>query len=164
MAQELAAAGIGRLVLAHRGDVKPSDLNRQILMEYDGLGQSRVESAKRRLLALNPRIEIVTVNEKPPLSVVTFTVIENLESGYAGKSMYLSGTAVVTVYQDGSTVQEALVNGHWEGTVNYSDSNLTKRDGTVSFKLERTKVDEVVETHFYVDSITIDGVVYTFTN
>ena len=54
VAYELAAAGVGRLVLAHAGDVKPSDLNRQLLMTHDGLGKSRVESAARRLRELNP--------------------------------------------------------------------------------------------------------------
>ena len=63
VAYELAAAGIGRLVLAHAGNVKPSDLNRQLLMTHAGLGQSRVESARRRLLELNPRLEIVAVAE-----------------------------------------------------------------------------------------------------
>lgn len=63
VAYELAAAGIGRLVLAHAGNVKPSDLNRQLLMTHDGLGQSRVESAARRLRELNPRLEIVAVAE-----------------------------------------------------------------------------------------------------
>ena len=32
VAYELAAAGVGRLILAHAGNVKPSDLNRQLLM------------------------------------------------------------------------------------------------------------------------------------
>lgn len=63
VAYELAAAGIGRLVLAHGGNVKPSDLNRQILMTHDWLGKSRVESAARRLRELNPNIEIVAVAE-----------------------------------------------------------------------------------------------------
>jgi molybdopterin/thiamine biosynthesis adenylyltransferase len=63
VAYELAAAGIGRLVLAHAGNVKPSDLNRQLLMTHAGIGQSRVESARRRLLELNPRLEIVAVPE-----------------------------------------------------------------------------------------------------
>ena len=31
VALELAAAGVGKLVLAHGGDVVPSDLNRQLL-------------------------------------------------------------------------------------------------------------------------------------
>lgn len=63
VAYELAAAGIGKLVLAHAGNVKPSDLNRQLLMTHDWLGKPRVESARRRLNELNPRLEIVPVNE-----------------------------------------------------------------------------------------------------
>lgn len=63
VAYELAAAGVGRLILAHAGNVKPSDLNRQLLMTHDWLGRPRIESAKRRLLELNPRLEIVAVPE-----------------------------------------------------------------------------------------------------
>src|SRR5208337_1528569 len=59
----LAAAGVGRLVLAHGGDLKPGDLNRQILMTHDWLGKPRVESAARRLKELNPRICVETVAE-----------------------------------------------------------------------------------------------------
>ncbi len=63
VAYELAAAGVGRLVLAHAGDVKPSDLNRQLLMTHEQLGKPRIESAERRLHDLNPRLEIVPVAE-----------------------------------------------------------------------------------------------------
>jgi len=63
VAYQLAAAGIGRIVLAHAGNVRPSDLNRQILMTHEGLGTSRVESARRRLQELNPRCEVVTFAE-----------------------------------------------------------------------------------------------------
>ena len=63
VAYELAAAGIGRLILAHGGVIKPSDLNRQLLMTDDALGTSRVESARRRLLDLNPRLEIEAIPE-----------------------------------------------------------------------------------------------------
>jgi len=63
VAYELAAAGIGKLVLAHAGNVKPSDLNRQLLMTHDWLGRPRVESAERRLKELNPRLQIVAVPE-----------------------------------------------------------------------------------------------------
>ena len=62
VAYQLAAAGIGRLVIAHAGNVKPSDLNRQLLMTHDWIGKPRIESARRRLLELNPRLEIVAVN------------------------------------------------------------------------------------------------------
>ena len=58
VAYELAAAGVGKLVLAHGGDVKPSDLNRQLLMTHDWLGKPRIESAERRLHELNPRLKI----------------------------------------------------------------------------------------------------------
>jgi len=63
VAQELAAAGIGKLILAHGGNLKHSDLNRQILMTHDWLGKPRVECAKRRLKDLNPRLEIEAVPE-----------------------------------------------------------------------------------------------------
>ena len=59
----LASAGIGGLVLAHGGNVKHSDLNRQILMTYDWLGKPRVESAARRIKDLNPLIKIEAVPE-----------------------------------------------------------------------------------------------------
>ncbi len=60
---QLAAAGIGRLILAHAGDVRLSDLNRQLLMTTDGIGKPRVASAARRLRELNPQVEIETVAE-----------------------------------------------------------------------------------------------------
>lgn len=63
VAYELAAAGVGKLVLAHAGCVKPSDLNRQLLMTHAWIGKPRLESARRRLLELNPRIEVVCVDE-----------------------------------------------------------------------------------------------------
>ena len=61
VAYELAAVGVGRLVLAHAGKLKPSDLNRQLLMRHDALGQARIDTAVESLKALNPRIEIVAV-------------------------------------------------------------------------------------------------------
>jgi molybdopterin/thiamine biosynthesis adenylyltransferase len=62
-ALQLAAAGIGRLILAHAGDVRLNDLNRQLLMTTDWIGKPRVESAARRLRELNPHVEIETVAE-----------------------------------------------------------------------------------------------------
>ncbi len=63
VAYELAAAGVGRLILAHGGNVRPSDLNRQLLMTHDWIGKPRIESITRRLKELNPRLEIVSVPE-----------------------------------------------------------------------------------------------------
>lgn len=63
LAQQLVAAGVGKVVIAHAGDVKPSDLHRQILMTDDWLGKPRIDSIVRRLRELNPRVEVVGVPE-----------------------------------------------------------------------------------------------------
>lgn len=63
VALELAAAGVGRLVLAHGGDLKPSDLNRQLLQTHGHIGKPRIENIVRRLLELNPRCEVVGIGE-----------------------------------------------------------------------------------------------------
>lgn len=63
VAYELAAAGIGRLILAHGGTINHSDLNRQLLMTHAALGTSRVISAETRLKELNPRLSIETMEE-----------------------------------------------------------------------------------------------------
>jgi molybdopterin/thiamine biosynthesis adenylyltransferase len=59
----LAAAGIGKLLIAHGGKVTPSNLNRQILMRGDGVGQPRAPQAEETLRRFNPDLEIVTFNE-----------------------------------------------------------------------------------------------------
>lgn len=63
VAHELAAAGIGRLILAHAGNLKRSDLNRQLLMRHEALGASRIECASATLKALNPKLEVIAVSE-----------------------------------------------------------------------------------------------------
>ncbi len=63
VAYQLAAAGIGRLVIAHAGNVRHSDLNRQLLMTHDWIGKPRIESIRRRLQELNPRLEVVGLDQ-----------------------------------------------------------------------------------------------------
>lgn len=63
LAYELAAAGVGRLILTHAGNLRVSDLNRQLLMSDAGVNQPRVDQAARRLREFNPSIEIETVAE-----------------------------------------------------------------------------------------------------
>lgn len=59
----LAAAGVGRLILAHAGNLRADDLNRQLLMTHGHVGKPRIDSAAKRLAELNPRVEIVAVGE-----------------------------------------------------------------------------------------------------
>lgn len=63
VALQLAAAGVGRIILAHAGNVRLNDLNRQLLMTTASLGQPRIESAVRTLRELNPHVIVETVNE-----------------------------------------------------------------------------------------------------
>ncbi|MBI5683503.1 MAG: HesA/MoeB/ThiF family protein [Verrucomicrobia bacterium] len=63
VAYELAAAGVGRLVLAHAGNLKPADLNRQLLQTHAHIGKPRIESIAQRLRDLNPRLDIVALGE-----------------------------------------------------------------------------------------------------
>jgi len=63
LAFSLAAAGIGKLILVHGGDLKPGDLNRQILMHHGALDSPRAVAAKETLMRFNPHIEIEEVLE-----------------------------------------------------------------------------------------------------
>ncbi len=63
LAFSLAAAGFGKLILAHGGNLRPDDLNRQILMRHEKLGKPRVESMSETLAAFNPGVEVETIPE-----------------------------------------------------------------------------------------------------
>lgn len=63
VAYELAAAGVGRLILAHAGNLRLDDLNRQLLMTSDWVGKPRIECAARRLRELNPGVEVIPIGE-----------------------------------------------------------------------------------------------------
>jgi molybdopterin-synthase adenylyltransferase len=63
VAAQLAAAGVGRLILAHAGDLRIDDLNRQLLMSPAGLGRPRTEQAARWVREFNPHVEVVAVPE-----------------------------------------------------------------------------------------------------
>lgn len=58
VAMQLAAAGIGRLILADAGTLRLDDLNRQLLMTTEGVGKPRIDSAVRRLREWNPHVAV----------------------------------------------------------------------------------------------------------
>jgi molybdopterin/thiamine biosynthesis adenylyltransferase len=60
----LAAAGIGRLILVHSGNLTLSNMNRQILMKNSRIGKSRVVQAKKTIQGINPDINIEVVDER----------------------------------------------------------------------------------------------------
>ncbi|MDW8326846.1 MAG: molybdopterin-synthase adenylyltransferase MoeB [Anaerolineales bacterium] len=63
LALYLAAAGIGRIGLVDYDVVDPTNLHRQIIHGTASVGKLKVESAKARMLDVNPDIEVVTYNE-----------------------------------------------------------------------------------------------------
>jgi molybdopterin/thiamine biosynthesis adenylyltransferase len=62
LALQLAAAGFGKLILAHGGDLRADDLNRQVLMSREHIGRSRVECARATLKRFKPEIEIEAID------------------------------------------------------------------------------------------------------
>ena len=56
----LAAAGVGTLGIVDFDDVDYSNLQRQILHGTPDVGRSKLDSARSRLNALNPEVEVVT--------------------------------------------------------------------------------------------------------
>ncbi len=64
LALYLAAAGIGHIGIIDFDVVDDSNLQRQIVHGTSTLGMRKTESAKRRLLDLNPHIEVTTYDEQ----------------------------------------------------------------------------------------------------
>jgi len=60
----LAAAGVGNIGIVDFDIVDESNLQRQVLFDINDVGKPKVESAKERILALNPHINVITYNEK----------------------------------------------------------------------------------------------------
>jgi len=60
----LAAAGIGRMILVHAGDLTLSNMNRQVLMKHKGIGKSRVVQAKKTIQEINPDVEVEAIDDR----------------------------------------------------------------------------------------------------
>lgn len=60
----LAAAGVGHIGIIDCDVVEDSNLHRQVLFGVQEIGKSKAESAKKRLLSLNPHIEITVYHEQ----------------------------------------------------------------------------------------------------
>ena len=55
----LAAAGVGTIGIADADTVEISNLNRQIIHTTAAIGMPKVDSAKERILALNPNVQVI---------------------------------------------------------------------------------------------------------
>jgi molybdopterin/thiamine biosynthesis adenylyltransferase len=77
----LAAAGVGRIVLARGGALRRDDLNRQVLMTDDWVGRPRVTKARDALWRLNPNVRVEAVPE--------YVTAENADRLLAGADVAL---------------------------------------------------------------------------
>lgn len=64
-AASLAMAGVGRLIVAHPGELETPDLNRQILGSEAGLGQPRAGQFAERLRSLNAFVRVESLDHEP---------------------------------------------------------------------------------------------------
>jgi molybdopterin/thiamine biosynthesis adenylyltransferase len=60
VAMYLAAAGVGTLGILDFDTVDLTNLQRQLLHDTDDVGRSKVQSAKERLNAINPGVDVIT--------------------------------------------------------------------------------------------------------
>ncbi|OZB73133.1 MAG: molybdopterin-synthase adenylyltransferase MoeB, partial [Halothiobacillus sp. 14-55-98] len=60
----LAAAGVGELVLADFDSVDLSNLQRQVIHDTASVGLLKIDSAARRIAAINPDIKLRLVHNK----------------------------------------------------------------------------------------------------
>lgn len=61
-AENLARAGVGKLILLDHDVVSPSNINRQILALHNNIGRKKTDIARERLLAINPQAEIIVID------------------------------------------------------------------------------------------------------
>ncbi len=59
----LAAAGIGRLIIAHGGNLTWDDMNRMILQPADNVGRPRIDAIVASIRRFNPAVDVVGVGE-----------------------------------------------------------------------------------------------------
>ncbi|HIE77337.1 MAG TPA: molybdopterin-synthase adenylyltransferase MoeB [Candidatus Thioglobus sp.] len=59
----LAAAGVGHIIVADFDQVEISNLQRQIIHHTKDIGKYKVESAKEKLLAINPNIKVTMLKD-----------------------------------------------------------------------------------------------------
>ncbi len=62
-AMYLAAAGVGHLMIADFDRVELSNLQRQVIHHTNDIGEYKIDSAKRKMLAINPNITVTTLKD-----------------------------------------------------------------------------------------------------
>ncbi len=80
----LAAAGVGHLRVVDHDHVERSNLHRQIIHTEGSVGMAKVDSARERMQALNPHIEVEAIAER--------VTSENIDALMAAVDVVLDGS------------------------------------------------------------------------
>ncbi|MFW9777893.1 MAG: molybdopterin-synthase adenylyltransferase MoeB [Candidatus Heimdallarchaeota archaeon] len=78
LALYLAAAGVGTIGIVDHDKVDLTNLQRQVIHSTEDLGKSKLESARARILAINPEIKVIT-HEKELASENALDIIKNYD-------------------------------------------------------------------------------------
>ncbi len=116
----LAAAGIGKIGIVDDDTVSLSNLQRQIVHQTDAVGQLKTKSAKDRLFAVNPHVEVIEHNLR--------LTAENASETLAGYDLVLDGCdnfeTRYLVNEVCTSLRVPLISGaiyQWEGQVGLFD-------------------------------------------
>ena len=80
VAENLVRAGIGKLILVDNDIITETNLNRQILFNQIDIGKSKVITAKKKLLRINSKIEIMSLEKK----IESTNDISKIETSFCG--------------------------------------------------------------------------------
>ncbi len=62
-AEALARAGIGKLSILDADIITPGNINRQLIADHNTLGMQKIDAWEKRLLSINPEIQLDTYTE-----------------------------------------------------------------------------------------------------
>ncbi len=102
-AEMLARAGIGAMIIVDSDIINPSNKNRQLLALDSTVGLAKTDVMAKRLLDINPHIELKVINE--------FITGENIAELLSGETPDYIVDAIDTLSPKIALIKYALVNG-----------------------------------------------------
>lgn len=107
----LAVAGIGRMVLAHYGRLTLSNMNRQILMRHEWIGESRVDQAVRTIRDINPDVQVGIYDERSEEANI-YRLLEGVDIAISARPNFRERrTLNAACIRKGIPMVEAAMNG-----------------------------------------------------
>ena len=144
VAEALARAGVGKVVLIDHDRVTPSNLNRQLVALHSTLGQLKVEVMKQRMLDIHPLIQVdarahfLAPDEMPGLMQEGFDVVVDaidslnckvalLEAAWQAKVPVFSSMGAGRRFDPTHIKVDDLMNTHGCGLARQLRQRLRKR-------------------------------------